>query len=902
MATAVLIAVSIFSLHQFQQIQTQQLHQALEQQAVSNSKFINERLKNSVKVIKGIARSPELENEDIYVALAYLDQLLVAKQGVGTGIISGGLINLEGMMREAADPAKITSREMYEWFKAIKGGAPLAFTPVGFSKAFPDIMRQAVIVPVHKDGQLYRVLFIWVGLNELSELMPALKFGEKGRAFILDEHGIMVAHPSPDLLLVDATKESEKTPAVVAAALKQAVAEKTGQTTYTFRGVDSILAYHPVPLTNWLMFTVAERNEFFAVTNNLIATLATLIAGVALLLLVLGWYIAGKITRPLENLSIVANQMAQGDLNREIVVASKDETGQLARVFEQMRLNLKELIERYQLAVEGANDAIWDWDIVNNRFYFPRTKQMLGYENHELDDTTAAFRYLIHPDDLGQVQKYVKNHFTGKNKSFTSQFRAKTKSGDYIWLLSRGNVIRDATGKTIRVAGSHTDITVAKEAEIKLDRLAHFDQLTNLPNRFSLMQTLNNLVNNTQENKAGFTVLLLDLDGFKTVNDTLGHPVGDLLLQEVSKLILQAVSNAVNNDDNTVARFGGDEFVILLPGKKGATALSVTEAVLASLTATISVDKYNVNISASVGVAFYPDHGSDTDTLIQNVDMAMYKAKEDGKGKYRLFSPEISTAITERTKIQNDLEQALNNNEFVLYYQPVINAISEKIIAVEALIRWNHPQKGLILPNDFIPVAEESGQIINLTEWVINTACYDSKQWRAQGFEDIAVYVNLSAKQFIQTNLVDIIGYALEKNKLCATQFSIEITESTAIENWEQTLKTLAELTSLGVKIALDDFGTAYSSLQYLKQLPVGTLKIDRLFITNVVNDQRDQAIVKAVVDMTQSLNIMVVAEGVETVEQLMLLKEMNCMQIQGYYFSRPVALPELLILFKNHN
>ena len=248
-------------------------------------------------------------------------------------------------------------------------------------------------------------------------------------------------------------------------------------------------------------------------------------------------------------------------------------------------------------------------------------------------------------------------------------------------------------------------------------------------------------------------------------------------------------------------------------------------------------------------------------------------------------------------EIQSNLVRALKNREFILHYQPIIDAVNEKPVAVEALIRWNHPQKGLIPPYDFIPIAEESGQIINITEWVINTACHDSKQWRAQGFKPITVHINLSAKQFAQDNLTDIISNALEENKLCATQFSIEITESTAVENWEQMLKTLAELKSIGVKIVLDDFGVGYSSLQYLKQLPVDTLKIDRFFIFNCTADQRDQAIVKAAINIAQSLNIVAVAEGVETAEQLILLKEMGCMHVQGYYFSKPVPLPELLAL-----
>ncbi|MCL0033371.1 EAL domain-containing protein, partial [Thermodesulfovibrionales bacterium] len=890
------VIVSIFSVHQFIQIQTQQLYQALEQQAVFNSKYINERLNAHVEKIQLISQKSELQDEDIYAALAHLNQLLIDIKAGETEIVTFGLMDLEGMLWEAADPEIITYQGYTDWYQAVLRGVPIAFSEVGHSVAL-GIMRKVVVAPVYKDGQLYRVLHARVGLEKLSGLMPELKFGEKGRAFILDEHGIMVAHPSPDLLLVDGTKESEKVPAAVAVALKQAVAEKTGRIYYTFRGVDSILAYHPIPLTNWIMFTVAGGHEFYAPINNLITTLAAIISGAVFLLLFLGWYIAGKITRPLEGLSVAAGQMSQGDLSNAITVTARDETGQLARVFEQMRLSLKELIERYQLAVEGASDAIWDWDIANNYFYFPRTKQMLGYEDHELDNTIEAYNRIIHPEDLWSVEKQRALFLAGKNKSYTLQYRVKSKSGHYIWILSRGNVVRDATGKPLRAAGSHTDITAAKEAEIKLDQLAYFDQLTNLPNRFNLMRALNNLINNAQENKDYFTVLLLDLDGFKVINDTLGHPVGDLLLQKVSELILQAVSNTVNNSDSAVARFGGDEFVILLPNRKGEAALGVAKAILSALTAAISIDQYSLNISGSVGVAFYPEHGSDADTLIKNVDMAMYKAKEDGKNRYRLFSPEISAVANKKMEIQSNLVRALKNREFILHYQPIIDAVNEKPVAVEALIRWNHPQKGLIPPYDFIPIVEESGQIINITEWVINTACHDSKQWRAQGFKPITVHINLSPKQIAQDNLIDIISNALEENKLCATQFSIEITESTAVENWEQTLKTLAELKSIGVKIALDDFGVGYSSLQHLKQLPVDTLKIDRFFMFNCTADQRDQAIVKAAINIAQSLNIVAVAEGVETAEQLILLKEMGCMHVQGYYFSKPVPLPELLAL-----
>lgn len=584
----------------------------------------------------------------------------------------------------------------------------------------------------------------------------------------------------------------------------------------------------------------------------------------------------------------------------EELVATEEEIRSQYRELEEKDQALTVLTERYQLAIEGANDAIWDCDVLNNQLYFPRTKKMLGYEDYELEDTLAAFYQLIHPEDYLVVQQDHARYMTGKTKSFAMKYRVKTKSGNYIWILSKGSIVRNETGEIVRVAGSHTDITVAKEHELELDYLAHFDSLTKLPNRFHLMQILNETINKTRENQSSFAVLLLDLDGFKTINDTLGHAVGDLLLKEVSKLILQAVSK---EPQNTVARFGGDEFVILLPEIKAGqveVAAKVAATVLSSLTATINVDKYALNVSASLGIALYPDHGSDAGTLISNADAAMYQAKEAGRGSCRLFSPEISMVITEKLEIQNDLVQALKNNEFVLHYQPIINLANEKITAVEALIRWQHPQKGLIPPNDFIPIAEETGQIINITEWIINKACQDQKQWQDQGFESIALHVNLSAKQFAQNDLIKIIRSAIEKNKLCVNWFNIEITESVAIKNWEQTLIMLVKLRSLGIKVALDDFGTAYSSLQYLKQLPVDILKIDKLFIDDLTENKRDRAIVATIMNLGRNLDLAVVAEGVETLEQVRLLKKMNCAKIQGYYFSKPVKSAGLLTMLEN--
>ncbi|QZY56497.1 GGDEF domain-containing response regulator [Crassaminicella profunda] len=433
------------------------------------------------------------------------------------------------------------------------------------------------------------------------------------------------------------------------------------------------------------------------------------------------------------------------------------------------------------------------------------------------------------------------------------------------------------------------DITERKRYEEMIKYQAFYDSLTGLPNRLLLKERMALEISHAKQTKQKLGLMYLDLDRFKLINDTLGHDIGDKLLKEIANRLKRCV-----RQDDTVARIGGDEFVVLLPGiNRGENIGKIANKILKAIREPVIIDDHELYLTISIGVTIYPDDGEMEETLLTNADVAMYRAKEKGKNNFQLYTSALNDKALERLAMENSLRRALEYKEFVVYYQPKVNAKTEEVIGTEALIRWQHPNWGLVPPQKFIPIAEETGLIVPIGEWVLRTACVQNKALQNAGFPPLTVAVNLSARQFELQDLTKMVSGILEETGLEPQYLELEITESIAMQNIDHTLKMINELKTMGVKFAIDDFGTGYSSLSQLNSFSINKLKIDRSFVSKIDGEKGNSIIASTVLALGKSLELGVVAEGVETKEQVDFFKENECDEMQGYYFGRPMPNEE---------
>ncbi len=444
---------------------------------------------------------------------------------------------------------------------------------------------------------------------------------------------------------------------------------------------------------------------------------------------------------------------------------------------------------------------------------------------------------------------------------------------------------------------SFRDVTERQQAEKLIKHQAFHDALTGLANRNLFNHHLAEALDKAHESQTKFAVIFFDLDRFKTINDSLGHAIGDLLLRSVVERLLNCL-----REEDLLARWGGDEFTLLLPQiNSPQDATRIAQRILDTLHPAFELNDHCLRVTSSIGIAIYPDHGKDAETLLKNADAALYRAKEEGRNNYQQYNSAINSQAQKLLKIENRLHYGLETQEFVLYYQPIIDIITNRIVKVEALVRWQHPEFGLVSPNIFIPLAEENGAIIPIGKWILETACAQNRLWQKMGLTPLKVSVNLSPKQFQQRNLVSTVAQILATNKLLPSCLELEITETTAMQNTDLAKNIIMQFHDMGITLAMDDFGTGYCSLSYLKQFPLDTIKIDQSFIKNLISNPEDIAIVNAILSLGQGFNINVVAEGVESKELRNFLTTLQCRYMQGHYFSRPVSGKDMTKLLK-HN
>jgi diguanylate cyclase (GGDEF)-like protein/PAS domain S-box-containing protein len=550
---------------------------------------------------------------------------------------------------------------------------------------------------------------------------------------------------------------------------------------------------------------------------------------------------------------------------------------------------LKESEERYALAARGSNDGLWDWNLSANVVHFsPRWKAMLGYEEGEMGDRPEEWFDRIHDADRERVKEEIAAHQKGLTPHFESEHRVLHKEGGFRWMLSRGVAVHDASGNVLRMAGSQTDITEGKVS----------DPLTGLPNRLLFIDRVGRLVKHSKRRKDHlFAVLFMDLDGFKMINDSMGHLIGDQLLLGVANRLEKCLRStdtvARIGETFTVARLGGDEFTVLLEHIKDPTdAKRAAERMMKALAPPFILGGKEVFTSVSIGIALSNPAYEQPEDILRDADTAMYRAKSLGKARYEVFDADMRASVMARLQLETDLRHALERGEFRNFYQPIVALVSGEIAGFEALLRWQHPTRGLLGPSEFIPVAEETGLIRELGWWNLCEACRQISEWRAGliAHSNLTISVNLSAKQFLQPNLVGDIRELLVELALPPEALKLEITESTVMADPSAAVEMLQQIKSLGIRLAIDDFGTGYSSLSYLHRFPLDTLKIDRSFISVMEDDGEGMEIARSIVPMANNLRLDVVAEGVETIQQVALLKKLECKYGQGFYFSRPLS------------
>jgi diguanylate cyclase (GGDEF)-like protein/PAS domain S-box-containing protein len=544
---------------------------------------------------------------------------------------------------------------------------------------------------------------------------------------------------------------------------------------------------------------------------------------------------------------------------------------------------------RLQELLDGIDAIVWEADTgMGFTFVSHQAQRMLGYSLARWTQEPDFWREIILPDDresaVGELLEQLKD---GQGRDM--EYRVRTAAGKVVWIHGRVSVVRDKDGRITGLRGLMVDITAIKEAERKLVQLASYDELTGLPNRSLLQDRLRQSMAQADRSGGMVALLFVDLDRFKNINDSLGHDIGDGILQTAAGRLIGVVQEV-----DTVARSGGDEFMLMLSDVDRIEEITlVAQNAIEALAQPFTVGEHELFMTASIGISVYPRDGTDVQTLLKDADAAMYRAKEGGKNRFEFFTAEMNAAAVHQLQFENMLRQALARKEFVLYYQPQADVDTGQLVGVEALVRWQHPELGMVPPLEFIPLMEETGLIVPLGEWILETACRQAVAWRAAGLPELRMAVNVSVRQFSQSDLPQIVERILRETGLPSSMLKLELTESLFMQETEVVAEVIQALRKLGVRLSVDDFGTGYSSLSYLRRFPVTSVKIDQSFVRSINTDPASAALVRSIIGMAHELRLRVIAEGVETEGQLHFLASHRCDEIQGYLLGRPMPEDE---------
>ncbi len=561
---------------------------------------------------------------------------------------------------------------------------------------------------------------------------------------------------------------------------------------------------------------------------------------------------------------------------------------------EELDLSRKELEsseERYRLIAECANDGLFDWNLNTDVLYLSdkwmsylglQGTTILGFSNYWPGLVSKEHEVLLNE----QFELCSKNH----EENFASEVQMLLPKGDYVWVSVKGKLIRDESGSIVRMAGSISDVNEHRKYEDRIFRLAYYDYLTDLPNRVFLNEKMEQVLRTVSEIQCLAALYYVDLDNFKHINDTLGHSYGDMLLQSIAEELL-----LLKQDGCSVFRAGGDEFIIILDQISSKAEISLwADKILELLLKEWNLHECETYVSASIGITVIPEDGTDVEKILKNADAAMYVAKASGKGKYKFFHEDMLSRVEKRSELEQSIRKAIERQEFEINYQPYYSVVDEKMVGMEALIRWYHPHKGMISPAEFIPVAEETGLIREIGRWVLEQVCYQSKEWQDKGLWELPIAVNVSELQLEDRDFISDLEGIILKTGLDPKYLHIEVTESNFMQSIDESIETLDRIRKIGIDIALDDFGTGYSSLNYLQHLPIKTVKIDKSFIDEIDKRSSESLILSEIISIAHKLNMNVIAEGVEQKTQVDYLASEKCDMIQGYYYSRPQSVEQI--------
>lgn len=653
------------------------------------------------------------------------------------------------------------------------------------------------------------------------------------------------------------------------------------------------------------VYIEANLDAFYARLKKILHYAIVIFTFATLLAFFLSNWLHVILILPLRNLTQTLEKIStKKDYSIRAIRQTNDELGDLTVLFnsliktiEQDNISLKNNNERFRRVASLSPVGIFQLDSALQITYVNQRWRDIHKISRELPDIEEWLNCFSN-DDKEKI-KLGLSELASSQESIKVEAKITLTNKNQAWVQLHISAMHDNKSTLIGYLGAVSDISLIKDTQLQMEKLALYDPLTGLANRRLFLDRLENSVVSVSRNHSKVALLFLDMDQFKRINDTLGHDAGDLLLQEVARRLS---ANVREND--TVSRVGGDEFTILLTDIHNSTDVAiVADKILKTLTQPIKVKGQEILTSVSIGITLTPDDSIDANRLLKNADLAMYHAKERGRNNFQFFSENMNQAVLEHLEIEREINIALEANHFSLVFQPKVNLQDFSINSMEALLRWHHPKKGLITPDKFIPIAEETGQILAIGNWVLQQSCIEMHALIQQGFLDdkARVAVNLSAKQFSDPLLLFRINNALEESRLPARCLELEITESTLMQEVESAIVIMQEIKNLGVHIAIDDFGTGYSSLSYIKRFPIDVLKVDRSFVMDIPQDRNDMAITAAVIAMAHKLNISTVAEGVETLEQLHFLRHNACHEAQGFLFSRPITIESLKLFLKNY-
>ncbi|MCP3677522.1 MAG: EAL domain-containing protein [Deltaproteobacteria bacterium] len=877
-------------------------------------------IRDSIEIING-------NTSDITTTVEALNtHLLKNKVPLDKDILFIDILDTEGIVRGSTYPKrvgidkshkkyfKIGKKELYVQDVHIehddeKHGSYWEFDVAAPLTSKNNPRKTLGVIVNHFNGALLHRVMTGQFTTDLGALTQLAGFGQTGETILVNQDRIMISDSR--INKKTAFKQEVDTYPVSQCIVENA--EVTGNW-QDYRGIPVTGSSMCIKIGDfkWTLISKQDSSEAFASISSIKRLSITLACVILLIAWVTAYFIAKTISNPISTLMRGVDIIRGGDLDYKTEIHTKDEIGQLSKAFDQMTEHLQNTTaSRDELNQEVEQRKETEKALKESEQYLARAQGIahvghwkLNPETHEIsgsdelyrvfglsreDSTLESFVAVVHPEDRGYDIATIRRGIE-YGKGWKIEHRLICSDGSLKWIQSIGEAITDETGKTILLVGTVQDITERKVAEERMEHMAYHDPLTGLPNRALLIDHLCLALAAAQRHKLLAAVLFIDLDRFKLINDTMGHSKGD----EVLNVVAARLKKCTRKSD-TLARQGGDEFILLVQELDRVEDITkVAETIFSALKEPFKVEKDIFSITVSMGISIYPNDGEDADTLIKNADIALYAAKDEGRNNFQLYNASMNESITKRLRLENKLRKALENEEFLLHYQPQVDSTSGEVIGTEALVRWQEPEEGLIPPGEFIPVAEDTRLIVPIGEWVLRTACAQTRMWQKRGLKQVTMAVNISTHQFNQKDFVDTVERILKETDLDPKYLELELTESIIMTDIETTIETLHALKAMGIRLSIDDFGTGYSSLEYLKRMPINMLKIAQSFVRDITIDSNDAAIAGATIQLAKSLQLEVIAEGVETREHLKLLNDLQCTRIQGYLYSRPLPSHEI--------